>query len=689
MQLLSEKEKLASHVARLDGLDSNRSRRIYKVLSDLSVKAIGALENNDAKLFSIQTDKMRPLMSYITNNTVKLSNHLDNETLDQKIDIDTPKKDLQEFIPVLTQNLKIIDEARKAISVVPFSPSVFSSREISNAYLDYFLPLVWDFEFDVIILLNLDDTNFLDYLIERGQKRFFIIGSSIDNIEIVEKIEKYQVSISGYEDASVIRDLFLAIQGKPPAKFTVIDCGTKKFDVKTINKMIEEAEQGRNANWHRFNTVNRADEVRVLDNLHNLVSHEQTSKFHNKFKGIPGVIVCPGPSLQKNIKALKDIKGKAVIVCVLRALGTLLKNGIEPDIVLQIDPHNLREMPVRSSKKVSNLWTEWIEKNDMSKVKLFITSLYSHQENFNIPAEQVMWMSPFQIASGSLPFEIFEYKRPGGSVAHSALDLLIEFGCSCVALVGQDLAYSNNNEVYTKSAETETNEESKKTKFGYDFNADGINGSPVRTNNVFVNFARLFTHFAKELETSEIKLYNCSQMGLRIDGFQHCSLDTFVKNECNKFVGREICEILSEKKITTQMGNSEENNIKMNKFISRNLVLANEISRLTSNLKIMLRKEKLSEVELSKFDKLQNKVIKKMKRNYFYTLALQKDSYILQAGLKADSAVATQLEFHKDFLISIDHVNEKFKTSLMIQRKKFQGRESNHREVNKEHRLAG
>ena len=689
MQLLSEKEKLASHVARLDGLDSNRSRRIYKILSDLSVKAIDALKNNDAKLFSIQTDKMRPLMSYITNNTVKLSNHLDNETLDQKIDIDAPKKDLQEFIPVLTQNLKIIDEARKAISAVPFSPSVFSSREISNAFLDYFLPLVWDFEFDIIILLNLDDTNFLDYLIERGQKRFFIIGSSIDNIEIVEKIEKYQVSISGYEDTSIIRDLFLAIQGKPPAKFTVIDCGTKKFDVKTINKMIEEAEQGRNANWHRFNTVNRADEVRVLDNLHNLVSHEQTSKFHNKFAGIPGVIVCPGPSLQKDIKVLKGIKGKAVIICVLRALGTLLKNGIEPDIVLQIDPHNLKEMPVRCGNKISNLWTEWIEKNDMSKVKLFITSLYSHQENFNIPAEQVMWMSPFQLVSGSLPFEVFEYKRPGGSVAHSALDLLIEFGCSSVALIGQDLAYSNNNQVYTKSAETETNEESKKTKFGYDVNAEGINGSSVRTNNVFVNFARLFTHFAKELETSKIKLYNCSQMGMRIDGFQHCSLDTFIKNECNKFVGKEISEILSEKKIITQLGNSEENNKKIDKFISRNLVLANEISRLTSNLKIMLRKEKLSNVELSKFDKLQNKVIKKMKRNYFYTLALQKDSYILQAGLKADSAVATQLEFHKDFLISIDRVNEKFKQSLMIQRKKFQGRESNHGEVHKEHRLVG
>ena len=427
----------------------------------------------------------------------------------------------------------------------------------------------------------------------------------------------------------------------------------------------------------------------VLDNLHNLVSHEQTSKFHNKFAGIPGVIVCPGPSLQKNMKVLKDIKGKAVIICVLRALGTLLKNGIEPDIVLQIDPHNLKEMPVRGGNKGSNLWTEWIEKNDMSKVKLFITSLDSHQENFNLPAEQVMWMSPFQLVSGSLPFEIFEYKRPGGSVAHSALDLLIEFGCSSVALIGQDLAYSNNNEVYTKSAETETNEESKKTKFGYDVNAEGINGSSVRTNNVFVNFARLFTHFAKELETSKIKLYNCSQMGLRIDGFQHCSLDTFIKNECNKFVGKEIREILSEKKIIRQLGNSEENNKKIDKFISRNLVLANEISRLTSNLKIMLRKEKLSNVELSKFDKLQNKVIKKIKRNYFYTLALQKDSYILQAGLKADSAVATQLEFHKDFLISIDRVNEKFKSSLMIQRKKFQGRESNHGEVHKEHRLAG
>ena len=75
---------------------------------------------------------------------------------------------------------------------------------------------------------------------------------------------------------------------------------------------------------------------------------------------------------------------------------------------------------------------------------------------------------------------------------------------------------------------------------------------------------------------------------------------------------------------------------------------------------------------LSRFDKLQNKLIKKLKKNYFYTLSLQKDSYILQAGLRADSSVETQLGFHRDFIVSIEQVNERIKSSLIKQRINFQ-----------------
>ena len=52
-----------------------------------------------------------------------------------------------------------------------------------------------------------------------------------------------------------------------------------------------------------------------------------------------------------------------------------------------------------------------------------------------------------------LPIDLFDYTRVGGSVSHSALDLAIEFEFSNIALVGQDLALSENGDLYTKNAE--------------------------------------------------------------------------------------------------------------------------------------------------------------------------------------------------------------------------------------------
>ena len=55
-----------------------------------------------------------------------------------------------------------------------------------------------DFKFDVMILMNLGDSRLLDYLVERGQKRFFLIGSSLTDNEIMEKLDKKDIFFSNY-----------------------------------------------------------------------------------------------------------------------------------------------------------------------------------------------------------------------------------------------------------------------------------------------------------------------------------------------------------------------------------------------------------------------------------------------------------------------------------------------------------
>jgi hypothetical protein len=105
-----------------------------------------------------------------------------------------------------------------------------------------------------------------------------------------------------------------------------------------------------------------------------------------------------------------------------------------------------------------------------------------------------------------------------------------------------------------------------------------------------------------------------------------------------------------------------------NNFFGKNLVLTEELSSLLKKIRKIINKKELSYDDLGVFDKLQNRIIKKMAENQFYTFALQKDMHILEAGLKADSVVETQVGFHKDFLIAADLVNENFKSEFSHQK---------------------
>ena len=61
----------------LSELDVDRTVRIYKALANLSGEAVAALNSENSREFSVITDRMRPLLSYISDNSVKLSAFFD------------------------------------------------------------------------------------------------------------------------------------------------------------------------------------------------------------------------------------------------------------------------------------------------------------------------------------------------------------------------------------------------------------------------------------------------------------------------------------------------------------------------------------------------------------------------------------------------------------------------------------
>ena len=105
----------------------------------------------------------------------------------------------------------------------------------------------------------------------------------------------------------------------------------------------------------------------------------------------------------------------------------------------------------------------------------------------------------------------------------------------------------------------------------------------------------------------------------------------------------------------------------LKKFITENRTLTREIDKLLKILISIAEKKFHSDDDLRKFDKLQNKMIKKMGKNYFYSLGLQRDIHILQAGLKADPSVAGQLGYHLDFLKVAKDLNSRFNKNFIDQ----------------------
>ena len=633
-------------------LDFERTKRIYRVLGDLSQDSMDQLKAGELTQFSFSSDKMRPMLSYIADNQITLSKHLEQDSEYYKFE-----EELRQLSQNLKRNLNSVEVAMKTMSAVDFNPVFFLSEELTNAYIDYQLPMAWEFEHDLVTINNLEHTLLLDLLIKRGQKRIFLIGGNINVSDL--KIEYPDVIVYKTEDHKSLDELVVAFPQRPPRRITSLDCGNKPSSVELMNEIKDLLSKGRSRAWLRFNTINRGDAVKILDNLSNIHIHRQTSDFHQKFKGKAAVIVCPGPSLSKNIDYLKEIKGKALIICVLHALRPLRKAGIIPDIVIHTDPQNLKALSRIENELEVSLYDHWINGEELEGVSYFVTSSSGSPDNFDFPVKEVIWMSPGMRIGAFLPIDLFDYTRVGGSVSHSAFDLAIEFGFSKIALVGQDLALSETGELYANNAELDLSA-NRMANLGEEFKTKGFYGNEVTTNASFSFFAQFYKHFAKQVNAeTNIKLFNCTEGGVYLEGFDHISLKKFIKDEVvNTEQDRSINSIFAsvirdEKKYLKEKA-------KLIRFIKDNIKLGKEVQRLSKIAIGIAKKKYQSEEDLSRFDLVQNKTIKKLTKNYFYTLGLQKEIYILKAGVAADNSTRGQIGFHLDFLRSVVTFNTKF-----------------------------
>lgn len=168
-----------------------------------------------------------------------------------------------------------------------------------------------------------------------------------------------------------------------------------------------------------------------FENLVDAFALPGVERLFDRFRGVPAVVVAAGPSLDKNMHLLKEVKGRFPIVAVDTALRQLVANGIKPDIVCAADSsyeNSLDFVGVEEEAGVV-LAVEPMTHPDILKLfkgpKMLMTfggGLYSIYKGLREPVgELICW----------------------GSIATTVFDLVKRLGADPIVFLGLDLSFQD------------------------------------------------------------------------------------------------------------------------------------------------------------------------------------------------------------------------------------------------------
>ena len=277
-----------------------------------------------------------------------------------------------------------------------------------------------------------------------------------------------------------------------------------------LHKKIIENLRNTIVNTVTLKFISNRDTINFFNNIHNKTL--EFEKIASIFKDRPAILVSAGPSLNKNMHLLKDLKDKAIIVAVGSAIKILHNNGIVPHFRVAIDGGE-NEMKIFEGIDTSN------------SILLYSNSIY-HEILPEYRGPKVSFhlnTMPLEKYLRTKVEENLNTIRSGFSVANVAFDLLCKSGCSKIIIIGQDLCYTGGKN-YAKGSWN--NDDINLNKKGYIKTFD-IFGNEVYTTRPYLGMKNLFERLYKFY--SSVPVVNATEGGLNIEGFVNSTLDSETK----------------------------------------------------------------------------------------------------------------------------------------------------------------
>lgn len=296
-----------------------------------------------------------------------------------------------------------------------------------------------------------------------------------------------------------------------------------------IEKMIYYA----NMEQFKEDTSKMYGEIYGNNIMHNLPYILQESSVWNLCKHmscaeiseIPAIIVSAGPSLDKNIKDLKQAEGKAFIVGVDSALKALVREGIHVNLAVTVDPN--KNPDVFADDRINDIPC-LVSASALPQVvannrnRLFFENVAGFETHSAI-IEELTGKSLNEVESG-------------GSVATVAFSMLYAMGFKKIILIGQDLAFTGGKGHVSGFERSEEADRQHVAQRGTVM-VEALGGGTILTDVQMESYLRWFEmKIEKAGKLGDVVVYNATEGGARIRGTEECTLKEAIEELCSASV---------------------------------------------------------------------------------------------------------------------------------------------------------
>ncbi|OMC89151.1 hypothetical protein BK128_04275 [Viridibacillus sp. FSL H7-0596] len=327
-------------------------------------------------------------------------------------------------------------------------------------------------------------------------------------------------------------------------------------------------------------------------NLTSIVQDNSLSILQNKFN-VPVVIASGGPSLTKQLPLLKKMEKHVIIIAAGSTINSLLAANIEPDFVVSIDGgepnyHHFKGLTCENARLIYSTFNHHGIRKSFQKKGYVFTAMeqgsivkYLH-DKFDMEIPMVLG---------------------GGTVAHFTYSIAHLLNSGPIAMLGQDLAYTNNQ------THAQSNKHAKQVEQLEDLNVEllkveGYYGEEVLTSRSFNSMKMTFEEIMK-FHIPEVPVYNCTEGGLKIRGLSQMAFKEFIDEYVDVNITKDL-SILEEESISNK---SNEEIVKVLKEEQETLAeLQKSLEKAISALEKNKSKTQFKQNTLKKLDKIDKKI---------------------------------------------------------------------------------